>query len=47
LDDAKALASLAEGAIELEVVSGHDVYWTTLAVAPRQSGSTTLARVAD
>jgi hypothetical protein len=44
---AEALASLTEGAIELEVVSGHDVHWTTLAVAPRQSGSTTLARVAD
>jgi len=47
LADAHTLVSLAEGAIELEVVSGHDVYWTTLAVAPRQSGSTTLARVAD
>jgi hypothetical protein len=47
LADAAALASLAEGAIELEVVGGHDVHWTTLAVASRQSGSTTLARVAD
>lgn len=47
LADAEALASLAEGAIELEVVSGHDVHWTTLAVASRQSGSTTLARASD
>jgi hypothetical protein len=45
LADAEALASLAEGAIELEVVSGHEVHWTTLAVTSRQSGSTTLARV--
>jgi len=44
---AEALASLAEGAIELEAVSGHDVRWTTLAVASRRSGSTTLVRVAD
>lgn len=47
LADAEALASLDEGAIELEVVSGHDVHWTTLAVASRQSGSTTLARASD
>jgi hypothetical protein len=45
--DAEALPPLAQGAIELEVVSGHDVHWTTLAVGSRRSGSTTLVRVAD
>jgi hypothetical protein len=47
LANVEALAPLAQGAIEFEVVSGHDVYWTTLAVTPRQSSSATLARVAE
>jgi len=47
LADAEALRPLAQGAIEFEVVSGPDAYWTTLAVTPRQSSSTTLARVID
>jgi hypothetical protein len=35
LANVEALAPLAQGAIEFEVVSGHDVYWTTLAVLAR------------
>ena len=45
--DAEAMAQLAEGAIELEVMSDRDVRWTTLAVTQFQPESATLARATD